>query len=132
MRASGAWTPRRSGRSSTGSTSSASRATRWSSSPPTTARRAVSEYRAPRAYGSLRRGGLSYIGDGPEERLFDLLRDPGERQNVLATRPAEAAAMRATLEGWRRNCRALALLLGPRGGTIAPSDHTARRLGSLG
>ena len=93
---------------------------------------AVSEYSDARVYESLRRGGLSYIVDGPEERLFDLLRDPGERQNVLATRPAEAAAMRATLEGWRRNCRALALLLGPRGGTIAPSDETARRLRALG
>ena len=93
---------------------------------------AVSEYSDARVYESLRRGGLSYIVDGPEERLFDLLRDPGERQNVLATRPAEAAAMRATLEGWRRNCRALAPLLGPRGGTIAPSDETARRLRALG
>ena len=40
--------------------------------------------------------------------------------------------MRAALERWRRNCRALAPLLGPRGGTIAPSDETARRLRALG
>jgi len=93
---------------------------------------AVSEYGDGRLYESLRRGGLSYIVDGPEERLFDLVRDPAERQNVLATRPEEAAAMRAALEGWRRNCRALVPLLGPRGGTIAPSDETARRLRALG
>ena len=93
---------------------------------------AVSEYGDGRVYESLRRGGLSYIVDGSEERLFDLLRDPAERQNVLATRPEEAVAMRAALEGWRRNCRALAPLLGPRGGTIAPSDETARRLRALG
>ncbi len=93
---------------------------------------AVSEYSDGRLYESLRRGGLSYIVDGPEERLFDLVRDPAERQNVLATRPEEAAAMRAALEGWRRNCRALVPLLGPRGGTIAPSDETARRLRALG
>ncbi len=93
---------------------------------------AVSEYSDGRLYESLRRGGLSYIVDGPEERLFDLVRDPAERQNVLATRPEEAAAMRAALERWRRNCRALAPLLGPRGGTIAPSDETARRLRALG
>jgi len=93
---------------------------------------AVSEYSDARLYESLRRGGLSYIVDGPEERLFDLVRDPAERQNVLATRPEEAAAMRAALERWRRNCRALAPLLGPRGGTIAPSDETARRLRALG
>jgi len=93
---------------------------------------AVSEYSDGRLYESLRRGGLSFIVDGPEERLFDLVRDPAERQNVLATRPEEAAAMRAALEGWRRNCRALVPLLGPRGGTIAPSDETARRLRALG
>jgi len=93
---------------------------------------AVSEYSDGRLYESLRRGGLSYIVDGPEERLFDLVRDPAERQNVLATRPEEAAAMRAALERWRRNCRALVPLLGPRGGTIAPSDETARRLRALG
>ena len=93
---------------------------------------AVSEYSDARVYESLRRGGLSYIVDGPEERLFDLLRDPGEQQNVLANRPAEAAAMRAALEGWRRNCRALVPLLGPRDGTIAPSEETARRLRALG
>ncbi len=93
---------------------------------------AVSEYSDGRLYESLRRGGLSYIVDGPEERLFDLVRDPAERQNVLATRPEEAVAMRAALERWRRNCRALAPLLGPRGGTIAPSDETARRLRALG
>ena len=93
---------------------------------------AVSEYGDGRLYESLRRGGLSYIVDGPEERLFDLVRDPAERQNVLATRPEEAAAMRAALERWRRNCRALVPLLGPRGGTIAPSDETARRLRALG
>jgi len=93
---------------------------------------AVSEYSDGRLYESLRRGGLSYIVDGPEERLFDLVRDPAERQNVLATRPEEAAAMRAALERWRRNCRGLVPLLGPRGGTIAPSDETARRLRALG
>ena len=93
---------------------------------------AVSEYGDGRLYESLRRGGLSYIVDGPEERLFDLVRDPAERQNVLATRPEEAAAMRAALERWRRNCRALVPLLGPRGGTIAASDETARRLRALG
>src|SRR5439155_7416831 len=91
---------------------------------------AVSEYSDGRLYES--RGGLSFIVDGPEERLFDLLRDPAERQNVLGARPEEAAAMRAALERWRRNCRALAPLLGPRGGTIAPSDETARRPRALG
>ena len=93
---------------------------------------AVSEYSDGRVYESLRRGGLAYIVDGPEERLFDLLRDPGERENVRAARPDDAAAMRAALERWRRDCRALALRFGPRGGTIAPSEETARRLRALG
>src|SRR2546427_13240394 len=55
---------------------------------------AVSEYSDGRLYESLRRGGLAYIVDGPEERLFDLLRDPAERQNVLATRPEERSEER--------------------------------------
>src|SRR5439155_1079498 len=74
---------------------------------------AVSEYSDGRVYESLRRGGLAYIVDGPEERLFDLLRDPGESENVLAARPDEAAAMRGALERWRRDCRAPALRVGP-------------------
>src|SRR5205814_917213 len=40
---------------------------------------AVSEYSDGRLYESLRRGGLSYIVDGPEERLFDLVRHPARR-----------------------------------------------------
>ena len=93
---------------------------------------AVSEYSNGRVFESLREGQMAYIVDGSEERLFDLRRDPGEREDVLGAHPADAAAMRQTLERWRRNCRALALVLGPRGDTIAPSDETARRLRALG
>ncbi len=93
---------------------------------------AVSEYSDAHPFQSLREGQMSYIVDGGEERLFDLRRDPGEHENVLAAHPADAAAMRQTLERWRKNCHALASLLGPRGETIAPDDETARRLRALG
>jgi hypothetical protein len=81
---------------------------------------------------SVRRGALSYVVDGNEERLFDLSADAGERENVLPARPAEAAALRDVVAAWRVANRPLAAVLGPRDGRVAPSAETARRLRALG
>ncbi len=45
---------------------------------------------------SIRRGMLKYIL-APRQELYDLATDPGERNNLVRTRPAEAARLRAEL-----------------------------------
>jgi arylsulfatase A-like enzyme len=100
---------------------------------PATSDVAVSEYSTPgHELVSVRRGALSYVVDGDEERLFDLSGDVGERENVVAARPADAAALRDLLEAWRVQSRKLAAVFGPRDGRVAPSADTARRLRALG
>ena len=42
--------------------------------------------------------------DGSEEMLFDLDADPGESNNLAASQPRLAAALRAKLERWRASC----------------------------
>jgi len=100
---------------------------------PATADVAVSEYSVPgHELLSVRRGALSYVLDGDDERLFDLSTDAAERENVLGTRPADAAALRDLLAAWRVQCRDLAAVFGPRDGRVAPNAETARRLRALG
>src|SRR5439155_1279474 len=79
---------------------------------------AVSEYSDARVYESLRRGGLSYIVDGPEERLFDLLRDPGA---VVAQRPEAPVRIRGIRPGRNTNPNA-----GYRTALIAPAPSLLR------
>ncbi len=53
---------------------------------------------------AVRLGKWKFFGDsdegGPE--LYDLLNDPGEQQNLVASAPREAAALRERLTRWRR------------------------------
>ena len=100
---------------------------------PATSDVAISEYGTPgHELLSVRRGALSYLIDGNEERLFDLSADAGERENVVAARPGDAAALRDVVEAWRVANRPLAAVFGPRDGRVAPSADTARRLRALG
>ncbi|MCK5942092.1 MAG: sulfatase-like hydrolase/transferase, partial [Planctomycetes bacterium] len=52
----------------------------------------------------VRRGDLKYIHHHDDDRheLYDLSRDLGERDNLIAQRPREAAALRAELDDWLR------------------------------
>jgi choline-sulfatase len=50
---------------------------------------------------SVRAGGWKLI-DAPEPELYDLARDPGERDNVYAAEPARARALRRQLESMAR------------------------------
>ena len=40
--------------------------------------------------------------------------------------------MRAELERWRGECRALATVFGPQGGRVTPDEQTVRELRALG
>jgi hypothetical protein len=41
-----------------------------------------------------------YLRRGDHEELYDLARDPGESNNVVATHPQVAATLREQLETW--------------------------------
>lgn len=76
---------------------------------------------------ALRAGRWKYI-EGRDEgtfELYDLVSDPGERQNLLPSAPAEAAALPARLARWVKAAPAL---------PSAPpvGEDEARRLRSLG
>jgi arylsulfatase A-like enzyme len=43
--------------------------------------------------------------DGQEDMLFDLAKDPGEQDNIIADHRGKAAAMRAYLSKWAESCR---------------------------
>ncbi len=43
--------------------------------------------------------------DASQDLLFDLQADPGEKQNLAASHPAEVARMRQALTVWRESCR---------------------------
>ena len=96
---------------------------------------AVSEYDhrwAGRVYESVRRGRLSYIVEDAHEHLFDLSDDPGEANDLLDTRPTDAAALRAALASWLEECRGLAGRFGPGDAIVRPSAERARQLRALG
>ncbi len=70
---------------------------------------------------SLFEGPLHYI-EGPDPELYDLGADPGERQNVLAARRRDYAALRDAIKPLRRELAA----------PSAVDEATARRLAALG
>jgi len=73
----------------------------------------------------IRRGGLKYIS-APRPELYDLARDPGERDNLVAARPAEARELAAALSNvgaGRRPAEPAA---------AAPDAETRAKLLSLG
>jgi arylsulfatase A-like enzyme len=82
-------------------------------------------------YASLRRGPLTFIADGPRELLFDRTTDPGEQHDLIASRPALAAPLRAALADWRGRCRRLAARWNG-GGIVSPDTKTVRQLRALG
>jgi arylsulfatase A-like enzyme len=43
--------------------------------------------------------------DGQEDLLFDLAKDPGEQNNIIAEHPKVAAHMRAYLKDWTESCK---------------------------
>jgi N-acetylgalactosamine-6-sulfatase len=59
---------------------------------------------------AVRDGSLKYLtrqdGDRLEEHLFDLKRDPGEKNNLLDTRPDDLARLKRLLADWERQVRA--------------------------
>ena len=96
---------------------------------------AVSEYDqrwAGRVYESVRRGRLSYIVEDAHERLFDLTDDPGEANDLLDSRPTDAAALRAALASWLEECRGLAVRFGPGDAIVRPNAERVRQLRALG
>lgn len=77
---------------------------------------------------SVRVGDWKYLAAEEEgtRELYDLRHDPGETENLAATRPAEAAFLAATLGGWREG------LGGPSRQAVSPDDEEAlRALGYL-
>ena len=65
--------------------------------------------RGERTWRAARDGALKYLsrqdGDRLEEWLFDLARDPGEKADLLAARPAEAARLKSLLAAWEKDVR---------------------------
>ena len=57
----------------------------------------------------MRDGDLKYLskqdGDQFQEWLFDLGKDPAEKNDLLAARPAEAKRLRGLLAAWERDVR---------------------------
>ena len=73
--------------------------------------------------------GLKYIlalRAGERDCLFDLARDPLERENLLAARPDDARRLRAALEALVAEARARSVEPGP------PADGSAAHLQALG
>jgi arylsulfatase A-like enzyme len=62
--------------------------------------------RGDRTWKAVRDGALKYVvdidGDKTTEHLFDILKDPSEKANLLESRPTEAAVLRALLAGWEK------------------------------
>jgi N-acetylgalactosamine-6-sulfatase len=59
---------------------------------------------------AVRDGSLKYVaqksGERSQEYLFDLTRDRGEKENLLAQRPDDAARLKQKLAAWEREVRA--------------------------
>jgi arylsulfatase A-like enzyme len=43
--------------------------------------------------------------DGNEDMLFNVVKDPGEKHNIITAHPEKATAMRAHLKDWTESCR---------------------------
>jgi cob(I)alamin adenosyltransferase len=67
------------------------------------ARRGVETWRA------VRDGTLKYVsrhnGDRVQEHLFDLARDPAEKENLLTRRPDDVARLKRLLVAWEQEVR---------------------------
>ncbi len=67
--------------------------------------------RAERTWRAVRDGSLKYVsrtdGGETEDWLFDLSRDPGETDSLLASKPEQAAKMKAQLAAWERDVQPL-------------------------
>ncbi len=65
--------------------------------------------RGERTWRAVRDGSLKYLsrqdGDRLEEHLFDLARDPGEKNNLLDSRPDDLARLKRLLSGWENEVR---------------------------
>lgn len=65
--------------------------------------------RGERTWRAVRSGGLKYLRrDDPGQRdewLFDVIADPGEKNDLLGHRPAEAARLRGLLTAWEHDVR---------------------------
>ena len=48
---------------------------------------------------------MSSRGGAADEFLFDLVADPAEKDNLLATRPAEAERLKSLLAAWEREVK---------------------------
>jgi len=55
---------------------------------------------------AVRKGNWKYANDSGKEELFDLARDPGEKTDLLATKPEIAKDLRAELDRWEIDVRA--------------------------
>jgi len=58
---------------------------------------------------AVRDGSLKYVsrqvGDKKEEHLFDLSRDPGEKNNLAVSRPDDFARLKKILAAWEEEVR---------------------------
>jgi N-acetylgalactosamine-6-sulfatase len=65
--------------------------------------------RAERTWRAVRQGPLKYLtrqdGDRLDEALFDLEADPGEKDNLLATRPKDVLRLKQLLVDWEQQVR---------------------------
>jgi N-acetylgalactosamine-6-sulfatase len=65
--------------------------------------------RGERTWWAVRAGSLKYVarrdGEGTAEYLFDLMDDPGEKNNLLARRGVDAARLKRRLGEWERMVR---------------------------
>ena len=65
--------------------------------------------RGEQTWRAVRDGSLKYLsrqdGDRLEEHLFDLARDPGEKNNLLDSRPDDLARLKRLLSGWENEVR---------------------------
>ena len=65
--------------------------------------------RGERTWRAIRDGDVKYLsrqdGDERQEWLFDLARDPGEKADLLAVRPADVERLKAILSIWERDVR---------------------------
>ena len=48
----------------------------------------------------------NFSKDGREDMLFDLVRDPAEKNNIIAEHPDVAVAMKTKLKKWTESCKA--------------------------
>jgi N-acetylgalactosamine-6-sulfatase len=74
---------------------------------PASSRTAFWRYkRAERRLKAVREGDLKLVGENGKEELYDLAADPLERSGLLASRPEDAARLRALLARWEKDVAA--------------------------